>query len=553
MVCCPHYRVKVHFRPLTLALRNYMKRWNGWGDESITPHLSTASTHFLQLQIGVGTPPRDTSFEEVVERVPASRLPAHSLITTDPGERLLHARGQSLPDWIALRSGCIDTFPDGVAYPESEIQVRELISFATEFDARLIPYGGGTSVVGHINSLPGEQPVLTVDLKRMSSLHRLDETNQLATFGTGVAGLPLEARLRAQGYTLGHYPQSFEYSTLGGWIATRSSGQQSLGYGRIEQLFAGGRVETPSGTLEVPSLPAAAAGLDMREIILGSEGRLGILTEATVRVRPLPEQESFFVIFFPSWEQGLAAARHGAQARLPLTMLRLSTPIETRTQLVLAGHERVVSALERLLALRGAGKDKCMLMVGIAGREADVKRACKDILGIAHEQKGVSAGHTLGEQWHKKRFQTPYLRNTLWTMGYAVDTVETATTWDCVPDLTQAIETALRSALKAEGEEVHAFTHLSHLYPHGSAIYTTYLYRIADSPDETLHRWQVLKNAASQAIVAGHGTISHQHGIGTDHQQYLIAEKGPLGLSAMRQLYSHFDPEGIMNPGKLVL
>jgi len=530
-----------------------MKRWNGWGDESVVSHLSTASTHFLQRQIGVGRPTRDASFQEVIERVPASRLPAHTLISTDTRERLLHARGQSLPDWIALRSGCIDIFPDGVAYPESESQVRELISFAAEVDARLIPYGGGTSVVGHINPLPGEQPVVTVDLKRMSNLKLLDERNHLATFGVGIAGLPLEAQLRAHGFTLGHYPQSFEYSTLGGWIATRSSGQQSLGYGRIEQLFAGGRVETPSGTLQVPALPAAAAGLDLREIILGSEGRLGILTEATVRVRPLPEQESYFAIFFPDWERGLAAARHVVQARLPLTMLRLSTPVETQTQLVLAGHERVVSALERVLALRGAGQDKCMLMVGTAGRERDVKRARKEVLGIAHEQKGVSAGSTLGEQWHKKRFQTPYLRNTLWQMGYAVDTVETATTWDCVPDLIQAIETALRSALKAESEQVHAFTHLSHLYAHGSAIYTTYLYRIADSPDETLRRWKALKGAASQAIVAGHGTISHQHGIGCDHQQYLIAEKGPLGLSAMRQLYSHFDPKGMMNPGKLVL
>src|SRR2546426_6587241 len=271
-----------------LAWRNNMKRWNGWGDDSIIPHLSMASTHFLRQKIGVGTPSCDASFEEVLERVPASRLPTHPLITTDPRERLLHARGQSLPDWIALRSGCIDTFPDGVAYPEGENQVRELISYAAEVDAHLIPYGGGTSVVGHINPLPGEQPAITIDLKRMSSLHSLDQRNQLATFGAGVAGLPLEAQLRAQGYTLGHYPQSFEYSTLGGWIATRSSGQQSLGYGRIEQLFAGGRVETPSGTLEVPSFPAAAAGLDLREIILGSEGHLGILTRATVRVRPLP-------------------------------------------------------------------------------------------------------------------------------------------------------------------------------------------------------------------------------------------------------------------------
>ena len=303
----------------------------------------------------------------------------------------------------------------------------------------------------------------------------------------------------------------------------------------------------------MPAFPASATGLDLREIILGSEGRLGIVTRATVRVRPLPEKEHYFVVFFPSWEQGLAATRQLVQARLQLSMLRLSTPVETQTQLVLAGHELVLGALERMLALRGAGRDKCMLLVGIAGRQTAVKRTRREVLGIAHEHKGVSAGSMLGEQWHRKRFQTPYLRNTLWAMGYAVDTVETATTWDHVLVLTQAIETALRPALKEEGEEVHAFTHLSHLYPQGSAIYTTYLYRIAASPAETLRRWHILKDAASQAIVAGHGTISHQHGVGTDHQPYLIAEKGSLGITVMRQLYAHFDPKGMMNPGKLVL
>ena len=544
---------RMTFSEATKQSDKAMKRWNGWGEETITSHLSTASSHFLQQVVGAGTPSPDVTFAEVVARVPASRLPDHPLISTDPGERLLHARGQSLPDWIALRGGCIDTFPDGVAFPQSAVEVRNLVHYAGEVGAYLIPYGGGTSVVGHINPLPGDRPVLTLDLKRISNLHALDERNQLATFGTGVAGLPLEAQLRARGYTLGHYPQSFEYSTLGGWIATRSSGQQSLGYGRIEQLFAGGHLETPSGSLDIPPFPASAAGLDLREVILGSEGRLGILTEATIRVRPLPQQEHYFVIFFPQWEQGLLAVRQLVQARLPLVMLRLSTPGETQTQLVLAGHTRVVNVLERMLALRGAGKDKCMLMVGIAGREADVNRVHREVLDITHKQKGISTGRTLGEQWHKKRFQTPYLRNTLWALGYAVDTVETATTWECVSTLTQAIETALRSALQESGEQVHVFSHLSHLYPYGSAIYTTYLYRIAATPAETLRRWQALKDAASQAIIAGHGTISHQHGIGSDHQQYLISEKGALGLSAMRQLYASFDPGGMMNPGKLVL
>ena len=212
-----------------------------------------------------------------------------------------------------------------------------------------------------------------------------------------------------------------------------------------------------------------------------------------------------------------------------------------------------LSALEHLLSVRGIGSSKCMLIIGIADRKTSVKHTRAEVLSIARKQKGISVGRMLGEQWHKKRFQTPYLRNTLWNMGYAVDTVETATTWDRVPALTRAIEASLRSGLVEVGEEVHAFSHLSHLYPHGSAIYTTYLYRIAPNPQETLRRWQILKGAACRTIVAEHGTISHQHGIGTDHQPYLIAEKGEPCLTAMRRLYTQFDPTGMMNPGKLVL
>src|SRR6266566_307746 len=530
-----------------------MRRWNAWGEETITFPLAPAAAAFLKDVIDPGIPTHDAALEEVIAQVPPSRLPTYSLISVDPAERVRHARGQSLPDWIALRSGRIDTFPDGVAYPEGESEVRDLISYAREVGAQLIPYGGGTSVVGHINALPGDRPLLTVDLRRMCLLHNMDEINQLATFGAGVTGLHLEAQLRARGYTLGHFPQSFEYSTLGGWIATRSSGQQSLGYGRIEQLFAGGHVETPSGALEVQPFPASATGMDLREIVLGSEGRLGIVTEATVRVRPLPEQEHYLVVFFPTWEQGITAVREMVQGRLPLVLLRLSTALETRTQLALAGHERMLSLLEQFLALRGMDKRKCMLLIGVAGRAAVAKRTHAEVLHLARKHKGISTGRMLGEEWHKKRFLTPYLRNTLWRMGYAVDTVETAISWDRVPALTSAIEAALRTGLAEEGEQVHAYSHLSHVYPHGSAIYTTYVYRIAADPQETLRRWQRLKGAASRAIVAERGTISHQHGVGTDHQPYLVAEKGALGLDAMRHLYAQFDPKGMMNPGKLVL
>ncbi len=431
--------------------------------------------------------------------------------------------------------------------------VRTLLGYASQAGARLIPYGGGTSVVGHVDPPSGDAPVLTVSMARVNGLLRFDEISQLATFGAGAAGPDLEAQLRARGFTLGHFPQSFEYSTVGGWVATRSSGQQSLGYGRIEQLFAGGRVEAPAGTLELPPYPASAAGPDLREIVLGSEGRLGIITEATVRISPLPERERFYAVFLPAFADGVAAVRELVQARIPLSMLRLSTAVETETTLRLAGHERLIQALERVLAMRGAGPEKCMLLLGFTGRKSLVTLARKDAIAIAGAHRGVRAGGaTVGKQWQRSRFRVPYLRNSLWDAGYAVDTLETATRWSQLPKLVQVVESALETALAERGERVHVFTHLSHFYPDGASLYTTYLFRLAADPDDTLHRWQALKAAASRAIVAHGGTISHHHGIGTDNAPYLAAEKGELGMQVLRDLCARFDPGGLMNPGKLV-
>jgi alkyldihydroxyacetonephosphate synthase len=529
-----------------------MRRWNGWGDDTITYPVPQVAVEFLASVIGPATPPRDATLGEVVGAVPDSRLPAHQLVTTDAEGRVRHARGQSLPDWIAARSGRIPAFPDGVAYPKDESEVRELIRYAAAVGAPLIPYGGGTSVVGHINPLSDGPPVLTMDLSRLNRVRSFDAVSHLVTFGAGVLGPHLEAQLRARDTTLGHFPQSFELSTLGGWIASRSSGQQSFHYGRIEDLFAGGHVETPTGPLDLPPHPASAAGPDLRHLILGSEGRLGIITAATVRVSPLPEREVFHAIFFPDWESGHSAVRGFAQARLPLSMLRLSNAVETQTTLILSGHERLVGLAERALGALGLGEEKCLLLFGVTGGRKLVKRARRDLIAIAKEHGGRHVGQYMGGKWREGRFLYPYLRNTLWELGYAVDTLETALPWSAIPTTVDRILAALRTGLEEIGERVHAFAHLSHVYSHGASCYVTYLFRVASEPDETLRRWQVLKAAASRAIVAAGGTISHQHGVGTDHLRYLPAEKGELGMAVLRAAQRTFDPEGLMNPGKLM-
>lgn len=529
-----------------------MRRWNGWGDDTYSYALPASAAHYLETLVGPGTAPQDAGLEDILAEVPSSKLPDHPLVFTDPLLRLRHARGQSLPDLIALRSGRIGEFPAGVAFPSREKEVRELIQFAGQVGARLIPYGGGTSVVGHINPLPGDAPSLTLALNRMNSLLRLDPDSLLATFEAGIAGPDLEALLRSRGFILGHYPQSFELSTLGGWIATRSSGQQSLRYGRIEKLFAGGRLLTPQGDLELPTFPASAAGPDLRELVLGSEGRLGVITEATIRISSLPEKEAFHGVFFPSFESGRAAVSRIVQENIPVSMLRLSTASETRTTLALAGHEHLIGLLENVLSVRGMGTEKCLLLAGFSGRPSQARQARQDALEIARKHGGVHVGRTFGDQWHKSRFRTPYLRNTLWEKGYAVDTLETAVDWSRVQDTIQAVEGALYTALAGEGEKVHVFTHLSHVYPFGSSIYTTYLFRLAHDPDKTLRRWQTLKRAANRAIISCGGTISHQHGVGIDHKSYLHFEKGELGMGAIAHMIQYFDPQGLMNPGKLI-
>ncbi len=528
------------------------KRWNGWGDEAVEFALAPAAVQFLAEQIGPGRTMQDATFDQVCADVPVSRLPAHPLISTDAANRVRHALGQSLPDWLKMRYGKIDLVPDGVAFPESSEEVRQLIDFAVRENIIVIPYAGGTSVVGHLTVPASAKPVLSIALGRLSRLINLDKDAQLATFGAGVLGPDLEAQLRALGYTLGHFPQSFEYASLGGWIVTRSSGQQSLRYGRIENMFAGGRVETPAGRFDLQTFPASSAGTDLREMVMGSEGRMGILTEATVRVQQVPDFEAFHAVFFPNWQVATQAAQAMLRNKLPLSMMRISNPLETLTMLTLAGESRLLSLLKSYLALRGCGEQKCMMLLGATGHRKTAKNALSSAIAMARDFAGVHVGKTMGEKWKHNRFRNVYLRNAAWQHGYAIDTCETAVDWSRVSLMMDAVEQAARDAFAQFQEKVHTYTHLSHLYTQGASVYTTFVFRLSGNYEQDLARWQTLKAAISGAIVAQGGTISHQHGVGSDHAPYLAAEKGALGISAMRQLFAHFDPQGLMNPGKLL-
>jgi alkyldihydroxyacetonephosphate synthase len=390
-----------------------------------------------------------------------------------------------------------------------------------------------------------------VDLGALDAVSGLDERSGLVTVGAGITGPALAAALEPHGLTIGHEPQSFELATVGGWVAARGSGLRSFGSGRIEQLFAGGTLEAPAGTLDMPPFPASAAGPDLRQFVLGSEGRLGFLTEVVLRTSPLPEVDRLAAWALPGWGAGHEAARALAQARPRLSVLRLSTPVERQTLLGFADRPDQVRLLRAYLRARGVPRDWSLLLVGIAGRRRPAMAARREVRSILRPLGAVPVP-ALAQTWSKTRFRSPYLRNALWSVGYASDTLETATDWSRVPGLLVRLQGAVSTALEPWGERVHVFTHLSHLYPSGSSLYLTFLFRLAPDPDETLERWQAIKRAASAVIVAEGATITHHHGVGTDHAPYLVAEKGPLGMAALEAVVRAFDPDGMMNPGVLL-
>ena len=529
-----------------------MRRWNGWGDDTIEAHLPEGALDFLRERIGAAQRPVDATKEQALACIGPSRLPAHPLIDTSAEARLTASFGQSLGDWLRLRFGRIDVVVDGVAAPKDEADVRVLLDWAQQVGARIIPQGGATSVVGHLTPPAGDRPVLALSLAHLDRLVHFDPQAQLATFEAGAAGPQIEATLREKCFTLGHFPQSFDYSTLGGWIATRSSGQQSARYGRIEGMFAGARVETPTGRLDIPTFPASAAGPDLREWALGSEGRIGVITQATVRITPAPERETFVAYFLPEWPRGQQAARELAQAKLGLSMLRLANQTETETTLRLAGGSGAVRWLERYLRARGCGEKKVLLLAGFTGGVAQVRAVRRQAQAILRRYSAVSTGALLGEKWRANRFKSVYLRNALWDAGYAVDTMETAVDWPRVESTMRAMEEAGQGALSALGERCHAYTHLSHVYPQGSSVYSTFVFRIGPDFEWAWTRWRALKSAVSDAIVRSGGTISHQHGVGKDHAPWLEAEKGARGLQAIADMISGFDPDGVMASGNLV-
>jgi alkyldihydroxyacetonephosphate synthase len=458
-------------------------------------------------------------------------------VTRDDGVRLLHLGGKSTPDLLRRRLDDPQAAPDAVASPADHDEVAAVLSLCAERGVAVVPFGGGTSVVGGVDPARGEhRAVIALDLARTAALLALDEVSLLATFGAGTTGPQAEELLGARGLTLGHFPQSFAYASLGGYAATRSSGQASRGYGRFDDLVHALRVATPAGELTLGRSPASAAGPDLRQLFLGSEGAFGVLTEVTVRVRPTPAATVYGAWSFPDFARGASAFREATQRGIRPTVLRLSDETETRVNAAMGGH---------LTRLRGS-----LAVATFEGATAAEAEATRDELGAIFTAHGAtSRGEDPARSWERGRFASPALRDTLLDSGILAETLETAATWTHLPALKRAVTAALTETLTAIGTKPIVLCHISHVYPAGASLYFTVVAALTDDPQT---QWARAKDAASRAIGETHGTITHHHAVGRDHRPYLEAEIGGLGVEVLRAVKRVLDPTGIMNPGALV-
>jgi len=527
-----------------------MRRWNSWGLSTTQVSVPQPFLQLLKKQLGEAQPGPELSFEDSLDRVPQSKLQNESDLDTSSQTRLRHAVGQSFPDWVRIKSGAVEGYADAVVQPTSEAEVEAVLKRAQQMGAKVLIRGGGTSVVGHFELKEVDAPVLLLCTDRLNRLLTLDEESGLAEIEGGATGPQVEAALEAKGFMLGHHPQSFELSTLGGWVATRSAGHFSSRYGRIEDLFVGGRVITPSGLLETQRVPASAAGPSLQHLILGSEGRLGMISRCVMKVRRSPERQTFHGAYLPDAQSATLALREIAQAELGLSMSRLSLPHETQTSFAMS-DKFAAKALGKVVDLM-QGDQACLLLYGAAGPDKRVQSALSEVRTIIKKHRGFVVGSAIGKHWYQTRFLQPYMRESLWQAGYGADTAETAVPWNEVEGTVADIRHRLKNALAGEAEAVHVFSHLSHVYPHGASIYTTYMFRLAAEPEQNLARWRLLKDAISAAIVQHGGTISHQHGVGQDHKPYLEAEKGKLGVSALNAAVHAIDPQELFNTGNLL-
>ena len=514
----------------------------GWGEPGAGPSVSEPAVGFLRRELGIdgGVVSAPVALEYVWLREPAldvGRLAAivgRDGVRTDRAARVLRCRGKSYLDLLAQRAGECANAPDAVVAPAEHDQVLAVLQLCTEMGVAVVPFGGGTSVVGGLEPIRGPfDAVVSLDLARMDGVVRVDERSLTAVMQPGLRLPEADRALARHGLTLGHVPQSYEWASVGGCVATRSAGQGSTGRGRIDTNLVAVRCATPLGELATLETPASAAGPALRQLVAGSEGMLGVITQVALRVHRMPAAQRFEGWMAPGFDAGCDALRELVQAGIAPDVARLSDEEETRYSLAFAG----LGGIPRRM-LSGS----CLVICGWEGSEESVARRRRAAARVLRGAGARFPTQRAGREWVRTRFAGPYLRDELMDRGVLVETLETATSWSNLAPLYRAVRAALPGVLVG--------CHVSHLYATGASLYFTVFGRRDDT--DPVGQWRALKTAATDAIVSAGGTLTHHHAIGHDHAPWTVAETGPLGLELLRAVKERCDPAGIMNPGKLL-
>jgi alkyldihydroxyacetonephosphate synthase len=548
-------------------------KWWGWGRPEVAfshndkPQLRGFIKKHLELDIALpGVPP--LSLDDI--RISDSVLPPNlrskleaavgaGNVRDDALERVTHGYGKSLRDIVRLRRGDAGRVPDAVVYPATEVEIEAVLTAALESNAVLIPFGGGSNIAGSLEPERTEtRPVISLDMGRMNRLLDIDAASNLARIEAGALGPDLERQLNNRGWTIGHFPDSFNHSTLGGWIATRSSGMQSDKYGDIADLTRGLRVVTPKGVVAIRPVPSTSTGPSVREMILGSEGRLGIITEATVHVHRIPEKREIQAYLFPSFSQGVRALNAVAASDASPSITRISDSNETAfsfaTKKASNRVDQMKSDAMKLFLEKRKNFDvskMCLSFIGYEGSAEHVKRQKKLVGEIVSSFGGVNVGSGPGQLYDQKKFDTPYIRDFLLDRGAFADVSETATSWSQLLPLYEGVVKRANAAFDELGTRGWIMCHLSHSYHSGACLYFTFAFKPVEDRDE-LEQYDLVKSAIQQGFIDLQGTLSHHHAVGVEHKQWIEQDISPAGAAIVRSLFESVDEKRNLNPGKIV-
>jgi len=550
-------------------------KWWGWGVDGVGFHFEDKPgfAPFVQYAVGLDllTAKRagEPAFDDLnVGKSNATAAFVKSLtsivgaenVTTDDLARVVHTYGKSLRDLVRIRSNAILRSPDVVIYPADEAEVQKIVDAAVAANAVIIPFGGGSNIGGSLEPLPEEKrTIVSLDLGRLRKVLSIDTDSGLARIQAGAQGPDLEEQLNKQGWTIGHFPDSFTHSTVGGWVATRSSGMQSDKYGDIADIARGLRVVRPGGVLVLRPLPSTSSGPSVREMILGSEGRLGVITEVTVQVHRIPEKRDVYAYFFPNWEAGIAALREVSESDAAPSITRISDARETAFSLATSKDRKgldkfMAGTLLPWIMGRAWGKKNldqiCISFIGYEGSPSHAKRQRKLTEKIIRKHKGLTIiGTGPGVLYDQKKFDTPYLRDFLLDMGAAGDVSETAAPWSKLNQVHDAAYAAAQGAYDQIGIKGWIMSHMSHSYHSGACLYFTFAFVFDKDP---IAEYNVVKNAIQQSFVDNDATISHHHGVGLEHSPWLAEDISPEGVKIMTGLFTSADAGNNFNPGKIL-